>query len=349
MGSAAVASRLPALNRARRALSLSRWRCAGAPTRRSPARSPGATARGLLRTPVAKEGRRCDNRPVPVEGHLYGERVWFHDARGHVRRMGVSTHPADSTVVISLWQGDVCTGTFRMPAKDAARLISTLAYGMTEAIPGEPSHSERGSEPTWPALVEIPASCHGPNTGKDRGAPSAARVGRPGARSAFPALHRHVRKRAPLESSIRRNGRDTPTMEQGASPVIIARWRPQAPCRKSTNTRFWWTHCPSRHGRRCSTRSRGSRLGPGGVSWRRSWDADLTRRVAHLAPREPLSPAFASRGPWHPRNGGSREVIDFRVIHSPFALLLSEQSVASSEPNRRLHFRAPRDGRTAPS
>lgn len=92
---------------------------------------------GVWRTPVAKSAWRCDNPKVPVEGHLYGERVWFYDARGHVRRMGVSTHPADSTVVISLWQGDVCTGTFRMPAMEAARLISTLAYGMTEAIPGQ--------------------------------------------------------------------------------------------------------------------------------------------------------------------------------------------------------------------
>lgn len=72
-----------------------------------------------------------------MEGHLYGERVWFSDARGVVRRMGVSTHPADSTIVISLWQGDVCTGTFRLPANDAARLISTLAYGMTEAVSGQ--------------------------------------------------------------------------------------------------------------------------------------------------------------------------------------------------------------------
>ncbi len=78
---------------------------------------------------------------MPVEGHLYGERVWFYDARGHVRRMGVSTHPTDSTIVISLWQGDVCTGTFRMPAANAAHLISTLAYGMTEAIPGDPPDS----------------------------------------------------------------------------------------------------------------------------------------------------------------------------------------------------------------
>jgi hypothetical protein len=58
--------------------------------------------------------------------------------------MGVSTHPTDSTLVISLWQGDVCTGTFRLPARDAARLISTLAYGMTEAIPGQWPDSEEG-------------------------------------------------------------------------------------------------------------------------------------------------------------------------------------------------------------
>ena len=80
-----------------------------------------------------------------MEGHLYGERVWFYDARGRVRRMGVSAHPADSTMVISLWQGDACTGTFRLPANDAARLISTLAYGMTEAIPDQkPPDSEIG-------------------------------------------------------------------------------------------------------------------------------------------------------------------------------------------------------------
>jgi hypothetical protein len=72
---------------------------------------------------------------VQVEGHLYGERVWFYDTRSQVRRMGVSAHPVDATVVISLWQGDFCTGTFRLPAQEAARLISTLAYGMTESIP----------------------------------------------------------------------------------------------------------------------------------------------------------------------------------------------------------------------
>lgn len=95
----------------------------------------------LTPLPVAKNGPQCHNRLVPVEGHVYGERTWFYDTRSPVRRMGVSTHGVDSTMVISLWQGDMCTGTFRLPAKEGARLISTLAYGMTEAISDQgPTH-----------------------------------------------------------------------------------------------------------------------------------------------------------------------------------------------------------------
>ena len=62
--------------------------------------------------------------------------------------MGVSAHPVDDTMVISLWQGDFCTGTFRLPARDAARLISTLAFGMTESIP------PAGSGPDTPPPAE---------------------------------------------------------------------------------------------------------------------------------------------------------------------------------------------------
>jgi hypothetical protein len=87
---------------------------------------------------------------MAVEGHLYGDRVWFYDARGPVRRMGVSTHPADSTIVISLWQGDTCTGTFRLPAREGAHLVSTLAYGMVEAIPADTADSGDNGDPGQP-------------------------------------------------------------------------------------------------------------------------------------------------------------------------------------------------------
>ncbi|HEX4435035.1 MAG TPA: hypothetical protein VH012_09390 [Acidimicrobiales bacterium] len=90
---------------------------------------------------------------MPVEGHLYGERTWFYDTRSPVRRMAVSAHDGDSTMVISLWQGDSCTGTFRLPAPEAARLISTLAYGMTEAITGTDDGPPSESGP--PRLREL--------------------------------------------------------------------------------------------------------------------------------------------------------------------------------------------------
>lgn len=108
---------------------------------------------------VRTQGRRCANpvekgaprRDTPIvqgEGHLYGERVWFYDTRSQVRRMGISSHPVDGTMVISLWQGDLCTGTFRLPTGDAARLISTLAYGMTESM--SPTGSDHHSPPPGP-------------------------------------------------------------------------------------------------------------------------------------------------------------------------------------------------------
>jgi hypothetical protein len=59
--------------------------------------------------------------------------------------MGISTHPVDSTIVISLWQGDICTGTFRLPAREAAGVISALAYGMTEVL------STSGESPEVPS------------------------------------------------------------------------------------------------------------------------------------------------------------------------------------------------------
>jgi hypothetical protein len=71
--------------------------------------------------------------------------------------MGVSTHPVDSTIVISLWQGDICTGTFRLPSKDAASVISTLAHGMAESVP-DPRHDPHAGatrrRSLWSRLVD---------------------------------------------------------------------------------------------------------------------------------------------------------------------------------------------------
>jgi hypothetical protein len=84
-----------------------------------------------------------------------GERTWFFDTRSPVRRMGVSAHAADSTMVFSLWQGDVCTGTFRLPASEAPGLISALAYGMTETLSDQPPPSPEQPEPLRKAVARF--------------------------------------------------------------------------------------------------------------------------------------------------------------------------------------------------
>lgn len=71
-------------------------------------------------------------------GLLYGDRVWFSDARSPFRRLAVSSHPEAGLVILSLWTGDTCTATFRVPVADAPRLISSLAEGLAAGLPVAP-------------------------------------------------------------------------------------------------------------------------------------------------------------------------------------------------------------------
>jgi hypothetical protein len=77
---------------------------------------------------------RREDRGVLEEGPLFGNRVWFYDARSPVRRMAVEAHPELGILLLSLWQGDTCTGTFRLPMREGGRAISTLAYGIAAAL-----------------------------------------------------------------------------------------------------------------------------------------------------------------------------------------------------------------------
>lgn len=74
---------------------------------------------------------------------MLGDRVWFADPRTPTRRLAVSSHPEAGVVVLSLWQDDRCTGTFRLPLGDAATLVEALTDGMTASTPppSSPSHS----------------------------------------------------------------------------------------------------------------------------------------------------------------------------------------------------------------
>ncbi|MFC6086415.1 hypothetical protein [Sphaerisporangium aureirubrum] len=55
----------------------------------------------------------------------------FFDARGQERVLRVTWH--EGTLVLSLWRGEMCTASFRMPMEDVGRLLDTLDVGYSEA------------------------------------------------------------------------------------------------------------------------------------------------------------------------------------------------------------------------
>ena len=73
-------------------------------------------------------------------------RTWFVDERTPVRRMQVTRHPESGLVVLSLWQGDHCTGTFRLAVRDASELVHALVDGMAAALPDA---DPPASLPSW--------------------------------------------------------------------------------------------------------------------------------------------------------------------------------------------------------
>ncbi len=79
------------------------------------------------------------------EGIVLGERVWFADPRTTARRLAVSSHPEAGVVVLSLWQDDRCTGSFRLPIADAPALVAALTEGLTPSGPASPAPSHSPS------------------------------------------------------------------------------------------------------------------------------------------------------------------------------------------------------------
>jgi hypothetical protein len=77
--------------------------------------------------------------PMPAFGDL------FTDVRGGDRTMRVSYHEDRGVVVLSLWAGTVCRGSFRLAADEIGDLIAILGQIQTRAIPpaddaSTPSH-----------------------------------------------------------------------------------------------------------------------------------------------------------------------------------------------------------------
>ncbi|SCL30729.1 hypothetical protein GA0070624_4132 [Micromonospora rhizosphaerae] len=87
----------------------------------------------------------------------------FTDLRGEDRTMRVSYHPDRGALVVSLWSGTVCRGSFRMAAGDVERLLSVLteiqlsATSVTPAGPPTGGATTAGPGAAGAAVAEAPA------------------------------------------------------------------------------------------------------------------------------------------------------------------------------------------------
>jgi hypothetical protein len=70
--------------------------------------------------------------PLPAAGEV------FLDARGSGRALRVSWHRLGpgrgDLVVLSLWRGATCAGTFRLPVEDVPDLVAALQEGLAGAF-----------------------------------------------------------------------------------------------------------------------------------------------------------------------------------------------------------------------
>ncbi len=65
--------------------------------------------------------------PLPQTGEI------FLDARAPERSLRVAWHHESGLVVLSLWAGTVCRGTFQLPVEEVPDLIETLRRGLDQA------------------------------------------------------------------------------------------------------------------------------------------------------------------------------------------------------------------------
>ena len=65
--------------------------------------------------------------PLPSTGEV------FLDARGDGRALRASWHPEADVVVLSLWRGPVCAGSFRLSVEDVPALVELLRASLVEA------------------------------------------------------------------------------------------------------------------------------------------------------------------------------------------------------------------------
>ena len=70
----------------------------------------------------------------------------FLDVRGPDRALRVTTHADEGVVVLSIWHGDRCSATFRLPVDDCARLIAVLASSLGDQLVDQRTETRQHGE-----------------------------------------------------------------------------------------------------------------------------------------------------------------------------------------------------------
>lgn len=83
-----------------------------------------------------------DAVPLPRAGEV------FFDVRGEARSMRLSWYADSAIAVFSIWQGNRCTGTFRLPFGDLARMVETLQAGPQPQANGRSAAGAFGDVPS---------------------------------------------------------------------------------------------------------------------------------------------------------------------------------------------------------
>ena len=87
-----------------------------------------------------------DAAPLPRLGEV------FFDVRGDSRTMRVSWYADTGVALFSIWQGDTCTGTFRLPIPELPRMVEALTKGPPDLAgsasrTGDPGLRQPGTGP----------------------------------------------------------------------------------------------------------------------------------------------------------------------------------------------------------
>ncbi|GAA0325529.1 hypothetical protein GCM10010151_14300 [Actinoallomurus spadix] len=91
----------------------------------------------------------------------------FFDSRGADRALRLSRHPDAGVVVLSIWNGGVCQGTFRLPSDQIAVLAEALLSAAPETRPPLPQTGQYEPPPAGRYDPPLAGEFEPPPAGRD--------------------------------------------------------------------------------------------------------------------------------------------------------------------------------------